>query len=100
VRGGTDRVPSSRVSPGSNRKFADKWKRITEAPASQAGIEVGDEISAIDGVPAERLTLSAIYEMFGSLPSRRTGARLGRGASPRRAPARPTRQPVQSIHGA
>ncbi len=37
---------------------------LEDSSASEAGIEVGDVIAAIDGVPAERLTLSAISEMF------------------------------------
>ena len=37
---------------------------LEDSPATEAGIREGDVITAIDGTPAERLTLSAIVEMF------------------------------------
>ena len=37
---------------------------LEESPATDAGIEIGDVIESIDGVPASRLTMSTINEMF------------------------------------
>ena len=37
---------------------------LEQSPATEAGIEVGDIIAAIDGTPAASFTLSAIAEMF------------------------------------
>jgi C-terminal processing protease CtpA/Prc len=37
---------------------------LEESPATEAGIVEGDVITAIDGQPADRLTLSAINEML------------------------------------
>jgi C-terminal processing protease CtpA/Prc len=37
---------------------------LENSPATEAGIEIADVITAIDGVPADRLTLAAINEMF------------------------------------
>ncbi len=66
VRDPFDRAMSGLVL----RAFGDDFRtfRVTEilehSPATQAGIEVGDVITAIDDVPAAQLTLSAIQEMF------------------------------------
>ena len=52
------------------RAFGDDFRtfRVTEvlerSPASAAGIREGDVITAVDGVPAAQLTLSAINAMF------------------------------------
>jgi S1-C subfamily serine protease len=37
---------------------------LEDSPATDAGVEKGDVITAIDGVPADRLTLITINEMF------------------------------------
>jgi len=37
---------------------------LEDSPATDAGVEKGDVITAIDGVPADRLTLAGINEMF------------------------------------
>jgi hypothetical protein len=49
---------------GSNFRTLRITEILEKSPASDAGLEVGDELTAIDGVSVEQLSLSAVNEMF------------------------------------
>ena len=52
---------------------------IENSPAARAGVKEGDVLTEIDGIPASKLSLAKIYEMF-KQPNRLMRLRLRRGA--------------------
>ena len=52
---------------------------IDDSPAKAAGLVAGDELLAVDGTPASRLSLARIRDLLRSHPGRQVELRLRRG---------------------
>jgi C-terminal processing protease CtpA/Prc len=55
------------------------YQVIADSPAAEAGVRVGDVLTAIDGVPAARFTLDEINQML-KVPGREYKLSFKRGA--------------------